>query len=192
MNSIVFAEKRAKVGHMVRQLRHWNRLWRIGFDVGNQSFVVVHGIYLNKNSTGKRATSVTYIDARRNEVEQPGSDPSTGVANKLLQSWDVSNLFVVGGSAFPQNLANGSTETIGMPACWAADAIKDHYVRNRGSLSELRHETAQVVASVATVLPPLSFASLCRTHVLQTQQSVGKQREPGHLPAQANDVARRP
>ena len=62
-----------------------------------------------------------------------GSDPSTSVVNKYLQSWDVSNLFVVGGSAFPQNPANGPTETIGMLACWAADAIKD-YVRNPGSL----------------------------------------------------------
>ena len=46
-----------------------------------------------------------------------GSDPSTSVVNKYLQSWDVSNLFVVGGSAFPQNPANGPTETIGMLAC---------------------------------------------------------------------------
>jgi hypothetical protein len=51
-----------------------------------------------------------------------------------LQSWDVSNLFVVGGSAFPQNPANGPTETIGMLACWAADAIKENYARNPGSL----------------------------------------------------------
>ena len=63
-----------------------------------------------------------------------GSDPSTSVVNKYLQSWDVSNLFVVGGSAFPQQPANGPTETIGMLACWAADAIKESYVRNPGSL----------------------------------------------------------
>jgi gluconate 2-dehydrogenase alpha chain len=62
-----------------------------------------------------------------------GSDPSTSVVNKYLQSWDFSNLFVVGGSAFPQNPANGPTETIGMLACWAADAIKD-YVRSPDSL----------------------------------------------------------
>jgi gluconate 2-dehydrogenase alpha chain len=62
-----------------------------------------------------------------------GSDPSTSVVNKYLQSWDVSNLFVVGGSAFPQNPANGPTATIGMLACWAADGIKD-YVRKPGSL----------------------------------------------------------
>ena len=63
-----------------------------------------------------------------------GSDPSTSVVNKYLQSWDVSNLFVVGGSAFPQNPANGPTETIGMLACWAADAIKESYVRSPGPL----------------------------------------------------------
>jgi len=38
-----------------------------------------------------------------------------------------------GRSAFPQQPANGPTETIGMLACWAADAIKD-YVRNPASL----------------------------------------------------------
>jgi gluconate 2-dehydrogenase alpha chain len=63
-----------------------------------------------------------------------GSDPSTSVVNKYLQSWDVSNLFVVGGSAFPQNPANGPTETIGMLACWTADAIKENYIRNPASL----------------------------------------------------------
>lgn len=63
-----------------------------------------------------------------------GSDPSTSAVNKYLQSWDVPNLFVVGGSAFPQNPANGPTETIGMLACWAADAIKENYVRNPGLL----------------------------------------------------------
>jgi gluconate 2-dehydrogenase alpha chain len=63
-----------------------------------------------------------------------GSDPSTSVVDKYLQSWDVSNLFVVGGSAFPQNPANGPTATIGMLACWAADAIKD-YIRNPDSLA---------------------------------------------------------
>ena len=63
-----------------------------------------------------------------------GNDPSTSAVNKYLQSWDVSNLFVVGGSAFPQNPANGPTETIGMLACWAADAIKENYLRNPGQL----------------------------------------------------------
>ena len=55
-----------------------------------------------------------------------GTDPATSAVNKYLQSWDAHNVFVVGGSAFPQNAANPPTETIGMLACWAADAIKDY------------------------------------------------------------------
>jgi gluconate 2-dehydrogenase alpha chain len=63
-----------------------------------------------------------------------GSDPSTSVVNKYLQSWDVPNLFVVGGSAFPQNAAQGPTATIGMLACWAADGIKEIYRKNPGPM----------------------------------------------------------
>jgi gluconate 2-dehydrogenase alpha chain len=61
-----------------------------------------------------------------------GTDPATSVVNKYLQSWDVPNLFVVGGSAFPQNAAQGPTATIGALACWSADAIKEHYLKRPG------------------------------------------------------------
>ena len=61
-----------------------------------------------------------------------GADPATSVVNKYLQSWDVNNVFVVGGSAFPQNAGNPPTETIGTLACWAADGIKDIYVKKPG------------------------------------------------------------
>jgi gluconate 2-dehydrogenase alpha chain len=64
-----------------------------------------------------------------------GADPSTSVVNKYLQSWDVSNVFVVGGSAFPQNSANSPTGTIGTLACWAADAIKERYLKQPGPLA---------------------------------------------------------
>ncbi len=60
-----------------------------------------------------------------------GADPATSVVNKYLQSWDVHNVFVVGGSTFPQNAANPPTETIGMLACWAADGIKDIYLKQQ-------------------------------------------------------------
>jgi gluconate 2-dehydrogenase alpha chain len=63
-----------------------------------------------------------------------GADPSTSAVNKYLQSWDVSNVFVVGGSAFPQNSANPPTGTIGTLACWAADAIKEQYLKRPGAL----------------------------------------------------------
>ena len=63
-----------------------------------------------------------------------GADPATSVVNKYLQSWDVPNVFVIGGSAFPQNSANAPTETIGALACWAADSIKDRYLKRPGTL----------------------------------------------------------
>jgi gluconate 2-dehydrogenase alpha chain len=63
-----------------------------------------------------------------------GTDPSTSVVNRYCQSWDVPNVFVVGGSAFPQNPAQGPTETIGMLACWAADGIKENYIPKPGPM----------------------------------------------------------
>ena len=64
-----------------------------------------------------------------------GADPATSVVNKYLQSWDVPNVFVVGGSAFPQNAAPNPSGTIGALACWAADAIKDTYLERPGPLA---------------------------------------------------------
>ena len=64
-----------------------------------------------------------------------GVDPATSVVNKCLQTWDVPNVFVVGGSAFPQNAASPPTETIGALACWAADQIKDSYLQRPGPLA---------------------------------------------------------
>ena len=63
-----------------------------------------------------------------------GADPSTSAVNRYLQSWDVPNVFVIGGSAFPQNSANSPTATIGALACWAADSIKDLYLKRPAPL----------------------------------------------------------
>jgi gluconate 2-dehydrogenase alpha chain len=64
-----------------------------------------------------------------------GADPATSAVNKYLQSWDVSNVFVIGGSAFPQNSASAPTCTIGALACWAADSIKDRYLQQPGAMA---------------------------------------------------------
>ncbi len=64
-----------------------------------------------------------------------GADPATSVVNKYLQSWDVPNVFVIGASAFPQNSANNPTATVGALACWAADAIKDEYLKKPRALA---------------------------------------------------------
>ena len=64
-----------------------------------------------------------------------GADPATSAVNKYLQSWDVSNVFVIGASAFPQNGANPPTATVGALACWAVDSIKDLYLKRPGALA---------------------------------------------------------
>lgn len=63
-----------------------------------------------------------------------GSDPSTSVVNRYLQSWDVPNLFVMGASVFPQNAGYNPTGTVAALAYWAADAIRSQYLRAPGPL----------------------------------------------------------
>jgi gluconate 2-dehydrogenase alpha chain len=62
-----------------------------------------------------------------------GTDPSVSALNKYLQSWDVSNVFVMGASAFPHNSGYNPTGPVGALAYWAADGIK-RYVKNPGPL----------------------------------------------------------
>jgi gluconate 2-dehydrogenase alpha chain len=63
-----------------------------------------------------------------------GDDPNTSVVNRYLQSWDVSNLFVIGASAFPQNATYNPTDTVGALAYWAAEAIVTRYLKAPGPL----------------------------------------------------------
>jgi gluconate 2-dehydrogenase alpha chain len=59
-----------------------------------------------------------------------GADPKTSVVNRYLQSWDVSNLFVLGSSVFPQNAGYNPTGTVGALAYWAAYAIRTKYLKH--------------------------------------------------------------
>ncbi len=59
-----------------------------------------------------------------------GDDPKTSALNRYLQSWDVSNLFVMGASAFPQNAGYNPTGTVAALAYWSADAIRKQYLKN--------------------------------------------------------------
>lgn len=63
-----------------------------------------------------------------------GDDPNTSVVNSYLQSWDVSNVFVMGACAFPQNPGYNPTATVAALAYRAADAIKSRYLQNPGPL----------------------------------------------------------
>jgi gluconate 2-dehydrogenase alpha chain len=64
-----------------------------------------------------------------------GADPTTSVVNKYSQSWDVSNLFVVGASNFPQNGGYNPTGTVGALAYNTADAIVSKYLPSPGALA---------------------------------------------------------
>jgi gluconate 2-dehydrogenase alpha chain len=52
-----------------------------------------------------------------------GSDPDESVVNSWLQMWDFENVWVVGGSAFPQGGAHGPTGTICALAYRAAEGV---------------------------------------------------------------------
>jgi gluconate 2-dehydrogenase alpha chain len=66
-----------------------------------------------------------------------GADPKSSALNRYLQSWDVSNLFVMGATAFPQNAGYNPTGTVGALAYWAADAIANQYLKSPGPLVQI-------------------------------------------------------
>jgi gluconate 2-dehydrogenase alpha chain len=63
-----------------------------------------------------------------------GDSPETSALNRYLQSWDVHNVFVPGGNAFPQNFQANPTATIGAITLYAARAIKEQYLKSPGPL----------------------------------------------------------
>lgn len=64
-----------------------------------------------------------------------GTDPALSVVNPWLQSWDIPNLFVVGGSAFPHNPAYNPTGTIAALALRTGVAIRSRYLTRPGPLA---------------------------------------------------------
>ncbi len=64
-----------------------------------------------------------------------GHDPKTSVVNRYLQSWDATNLFVMGGSVMPQQAGYNPTGAIGALAYWSADAITKRYLKHPGALA---------------------------------------------------------
>jgi gluconate 2-dehydrogenase alpha chain len=63
-----------------------------------------------------------------------GDNPRNSVINKYLQSWDVSNLFIMGSGAFPQNAGYNPTGTVAALAYYSAQAIKEQYLKRPGPL----------------------------------------------------------
>lgn len=76
--------------------------------------------------------SVPYQSTHNTGGAVMGNNPKNSAVNRYLQSWDVSNVFVVGASAFPHNAGKNPTGTVGALAYWTADAIRSQYLRSPG------------------------------------------------------------
>lgn len=63
-----------------------------------------------------------------------GTSPKDSVVNRYLQSWDVSNVFVMGACLFPQNMGYNPTGLVAALAFWSAKAIREQYLKNPGPL----------------------------------------------------------
>lgn len=86
------------------------------------------------NQSTKGWNSVPYQTTHNTGGACMGANPKTSAVNRYLQSWDVSNLFVIGASAFQQNAGKNPTGTVGALAYWAAEAIRDRYLKQPGAL----------------------------------------------------------
>jgi gluconate 2-dehydrogenase alpha chain len=64
-----------------------------------------------------------------------GSSPDHSVVNPLLQQWQTPNLFVLGGSTFPQGPSAPPTLTMLAQTLRTADAIVDNYLKKPGALA---------------------------------------------------------
>jgi gluconate 2-dehydrogenase alpha chain len=64
-----------------------------------------------------------------------GASPENSVVNTYLQHWDLPNLFVMGGSAFPQNFSSHPTMTILALTYRTVDAIVGRYLKHPGNLA---------------------------------------------------------
>ena len=89
---------------------------------------------INRNISQIPYSIVPYQSTHNTGGAVFGADPSTSAVNKYLQSWDVSNVFVTGACAFPQNASKNPTGPVGALAYMAAEAIRDKYLKNPGPL----------------------------------------------------------
>ena len=78
--------------------------------------------------------SVPYQSTHNTGGAVMGADPATSAVNPHLQSWDLSNVFVTGASAFPHNSGYNPTGPVGALAYRMADTIREKYLKNPGPL----------------------------------------------------------
>jgi gluconate 2-dehydrogenase alpha chain len=89
---------------------------------------------LTAGQARKGWNSVPYQTTHNTGGAIMGANPKTSAINRYLQNWDVSNVFVMGASAFPQNAAVNPTGTVAALAYWASEAIIKRYMKAPGPL----------------------------------------------------------
>ena len=83
----------------------------------------------------QRYTTTQYQSTHINGGAIMGSSPETSVVNPWLQHWQLPNVWVMGGSAFPQNASGNPTLTILALVLRAADGLIDRYLKKPGGLA---------------------------------------------------------
>jgi gluconate 2-dehydrogenase alpha chain len=86
-----------------------------------------------------RGNQRPYDAARANDTHVHGgaimgTSPETSVVNPYLQHWKMPNLWVVGGSCFPQNESNPTLTLLAL-TYRAMDALIDRYIKKPGALA---------------------------------------------------------
>ena len=116
-----FHDNEHRMSHYITE-----RLGEIARAMGAKSVTVTHrsGSY----------SIVPYQTTHNTGGAVMGADPHTSVVNPYLQSWNVPNLFVLGASAFPQQLGYNPTGTVAALAYRCAEAIRARYLRAPGPL----------------------------------------------------------
>lgn len=129
--------------------RHGRPLLRVTFDwnendkllasfIADKSEQVAHAmgakVVVRSNPTAQPFSPMENLSSHTTGGAIMGDDPNTSAVNRYLQSWDVSNVFVCGASAFPENAGYNPTGTVAALTLWAATAIRTHYLKSPGPL----------------------------------------------------------
>jgi gluconate 2-dehydrogenase alpha chain len=129
--------------------RHGQPLLRVTFDwnendkrsgkfMADKSVEIGHAMeaetVVRSEPTSRAFTPLDNLSSHTTGGAIMGEDPKTSAVNKYLQSWDVSNVFVCGASAFPLNGGYNPTGTVGALTLHAADAIVTQYLKAPGAL----------------------------------------------------------
>jgi gluconate 2-dehydrogenase alpha chain len=83
----------------------------------------------------ERYTTTQYQSTHINGGAIMGASPESSVVNPWLQHWKIPNLWVMGGSNFPQNASGNPTLTILALVLHGADGLIDRYLKHPGALA---------------------------------------------------------